>query len=60
MAYQDRETRVVEKTAGTGAAWFIAGILVAGAIIGGILYTNGYFTDDDVSIELKLPGISAQ
>jgi len=60
MAYQDRETRVVEKTTGTGPAWFITGALVAGAIIGGVLYTNGYFTDDEVSIELNVPGISAQ
>ncbi|TYC51709.1 hypothetical protein FMN50_20790 [Rhodobacterales bacterium] len=60
MAYQDRETRIVEKPAGTGAGWFIAGAIIAAAIIAGVLYANGYFTnDDEVSIELNVPGITS-
>ncbi|POF28712.1 hypothetical protein [Roseibium marinum] len=58
MAHQDHETRYVEKRTGGGAGWFIAGGLIVALIIGGLLYTNGYFTDDeDVSIELNVPGL---
>lgn len=59
MAYQDRETHYVEKSTGSGAGWFIAGGLVVALIIGGVLYTNGFFTaDEEVSIELKVPDIT--
>lgn len=60
MAYQDRETRIVEKPASSGAGWFVAGALVAVAIVAGVLYSNGYFNnDDEVSIELNVPGITS-
>lgn len=60
MAYQDRETRIVQKPAASGAGWFIAGALVAVAIVAGVLYANGYFTQsDEVSIELNVPGITS-
>jgi len=61
MAYQDRETRYVEKRTVGGAGWFIAGGLIVALIIGGLLYTNGYFTqDENVSIELKVPDLGAK
>jgi|GEM_PF-1158092 len=58
MAYQDRETRYVEKSSGSSAGWFIAGGLVVALIAGGLLYTNGFFTqDDELSIELNVPNL---
>ncbi|MBD8876285.1 hypothetical protein [Roseibium polysiphoniae] len=60
MAYQDRDTSRTE-TAALGAGWFIAGGLAVALIIGGILYTNGYFaSDDEVSIELNLPNLDTK
>jgi len=58
MAHQDRETHYVEKSSGNGAGWFIAGALVVALIGGGLLYYNGYFTqEDELSIELNVPDL---
>lgn len=60
MAHQDHDTRFVAKNAMGGAGWFIAGGLVVALVIGGVLYTNGYFdAEKDVSIELNVPGIGS-
>jgi hypothetical protein len=60
MAHQDTETRYVEKKTAGGAGWFIAGGLVVALIIGGLLYTNGYFgAEEDVSIEFNVPGLGS-
>ena len=61
MAYQDRETHYVEKSTGSSAGWFIACGLVVALIAGGLLYSNGYFTqDENVSIELKVPDLNVE
>ncbi|MBO0343687.1 hypothetical protein [Roseibium limicola] len=60
MAYQDRETRLVETRKGSSAGWFIAGALVVALIAGAFFYSQGYFQDDDVSIELTLPNLKAE
>ncbi len=61
MTYQNRDTKVVEKPAMAGAGWFIAGGLVVAAIVAGVLYANGYFAqDDELSIELNVPGITSE
>ncbi|MBD8890562.1 hypothetical protein [Roseibium litorale] len=58
MAYQDRNTYVTPPRGGSSAGWFIAGILVAAMIGGGVLYYNGYFHQEkEVSIELKVPDV---
>lgn len=58
MDHQDRETHYVEKSSGSGAGWFIAGALVVALIAVGLLYYNGYFTqEDELSIELNVPDL---
>ncbi|UES58802.1 hypothetical protein GFK91_26170 [Roseibium aggregatum] len=58
MAYQDRETHYDEKTNGNSAGWFMAGALVVALIAGGLLYANGFFTnDEELSIELNVPNL---
>ncbi|TYC64865.1 hypothetical protein FMN63_20635 [Stappia sp. BW2] len=58
MAYQDRETHYVEKSTRNSAGWFMAGALVVALIAAGLLYANGFFTnDDELSIELNVPNI---
>ncbi|GAB4526879.1 MAG: hypothetical protein Tsb0019_28930 [Roseibium sp.] len=60
MANQDHGTHYVEKRTAGGAGWFIAGGLVVALIIGGLLYTNGYFGgEEDVSIEFNVPGLGS-
>jgi len=46
----DREVIV---TNGGSAGWFVAGALAVAAIIGAILYANGYF-DNRETIELRI------
>lgn len=46
----DREVIV---TRGGGTGWFVAGALAVAAIIGAILYANGYF-DSRETIELRI------
>lgn len=46
----DREVIV---TRGGSAGWFVAGALAVAAIIGAILYANGYF-DSRETIELRI------
>ncbi|MCB1477362.1 MAG: hypothetical protein KDJ62_00495 [Rhodobiaceae bacterium] len=40
----------------SGAGWFVAGILVALLVGGGLYYVNGGFSSSEsVSVELKVP-----
>ncbi|WP_417686171.1 hypothetical protein [Roseibium sp.] len=59
MAYHSDTNKTV--TTGFGAGWFIAGALVVALIAGAVLYSQGYFTqDDEISIELNLPNMDTK
>jgi len=59
MAYDDPK-RYEEKSAFTSAGWFVAGGLAMALLAGLLLYTEGYFQDDnELSIELNVPNLDA-
>ncbi|QPC87896.1 hypothetical protein GA830_14925 [Mesorhizobium sp. NBSH29] len=53
----DNETVVVGGNGGAG--WFVAGALIVAAVIGGFLYTNGYF-DKSGGVEIKPDGVKIE
>lgn len=60
MAYHTDDVRKTT-VAGFGAGWFLAGALAVALIGAGVLYSQGYLSDDDeISIELNLPNMDTK
>lgn len=54
----DREVVVVRNG---GVGWFVAGAVVVAAIIGAILYANGYFGDPEtVNLQVDVPKVTIE
>jgi hypothetical protein len=59
MAYDDHKAQD-DKAAFSSAGWFVAGGLAMALIAGALLYTEGYFQEDnELSIELDVPALGA-
>ncbi len=56
----DRETVVVSGNGGSGAGWFLAGIIVLALVVVGFLYFNGTFSGgggDSVELTIEAPEV---
>ncbi|MGE0230925.1 MAG: hypothetical protein AB7O39_13075 [Flavobacteriaceae bacterium] len=45
---------VIETSSGSGAGWFVAGILVVALIGGAVLFANGYFDGGGKSLTINV------
>lgn len=58
MAYDDHKSYEV-KSAFSSAGWFVAGGLAMALLAGALLYTEGYFQEEnELSIELSVPKLA--